>query len=160
MEGRGAGTKGLTRAQHLLEKRYKSLGLEPAGTNGYLQPFTVITGAQLKGKNEFVVLTGGEKHELKPKQDFVPFSFSSSGTQCTPPSSSPATASPPTNSITTTTPASTSKTKSWSSFAMSPHPSPRNGKQGMTRHAQLITKAINARNHGAKALVLVNGKLR
>ncbi len=29
----------------------------------------------------------------------------------------------------------------------------------MTRHAQLITKAINARNHGAKALVMVNGKL-
>ncbi len=29
----------------------------------------------------------------------------------------------------------------------------------MTRHSQLVTKAINARNHGAKALVLVNGKL-
>ena len=49
MEGRGAGTKGLTRAEHLIEKRYKSLGLEPAGTHSYLQPFTVITGAQLKG---------------------------------------------------------------------------------------------------------------
>ena len=33
------------------------------------------------------------------------------------------------------------------------------GNTGLTRHAQLITKAINARNHGAKALVLVNGKL-
>ena len=33
------------------------------------------------------------------------------------------------------------------------------GNAGLTRHAQLITKAINARNHGAKALVLVNGKL-
>ena len=49
MEGRGAGSEGLTRAEHLIEKRYKSLGLEPAGTNSYLQPFTVITGAQLKG---------------------------------------------------------------------------------------------------------------
>ena len=29
----------------------------------------------------------------------------------------------------------------------------------MTQHSQLVTKAINARNHGAKALVLVNGKL-
>ena len=61
MEGRGDGTKGLTRAQHLLEKRYRSLGLEPAGTNSsYVQPFTVITGAQLKGKNEFAVLTAGQ----------------------------------------------------------------------------------------------------
>jgi hypothetical protein len=33
------------------------------------------------------------------------------------------------------------------------------GNQGMTQHSQLVTKAINARNHGAKALVLVNGKL-
>ena len=90
MEGRGAGTKGLTRAEHLIEKRYKTLGLEPAGTNSYLQPFTVITGAQLKGKNSLAIATGGEKHasdkhelaksDLKVKQDFVPFSFSASGT--------------------------------------------------------------------------------
>src|SRR5262245_59592997 len=55
MEGRGDGTKGLTRAAHLIEQRYKSLGLEPAGTQGYYQPFTVITGAELKGKNRLVV---------------------------------------------------------------------------------------------------------
>ena len=30
---------------------------------------------------------------------------------------------------------------------------------GLTQHSQLVTKAINARNHGAKAVVLVNGKL-
>jgi len=35
----------------------------------------------------------------------------------------------------------------------------KSGNQGPTRHSQLITKAINARNHGAKGLVLVNGKL-
>ena len=58
MEGRGDGTKGLTRAANLIEKRFKSLGLEPAGTKSYLQPFTVITGAQLKGKNHFVVQAG------------------------------------------------------------------------------------------------------
>ena len=80
MEGRGNGTKGLTRARHLLEKRYKSLGLEPAGVNGsYLQPFSLITGAQLKGKNEFAVVAAGKKSDLKAKQDYVPFSFSSSG---------------------------------------------------------------------------------
>src|SRR4029077_6941512 len=33
------------------------------------------------------------------------------------------------------------------------------GHQGLTQHASLITKAINARNHGAKAMVIVNGKL-
>jgi Peptidase family M28/PDZ domain/PA domain len=33
------------------------------------------------------------------------------------------------------------------------------GDHGLTQHSQLITKAINARNHGAKAIVLINGKL-
>jgi len=33
------------------------------------------------------------------------------------------------------------------------------GHQGLTQHSQLITKAINARNHGAKAVVVLNGKL-
>jgi hypothetical protein len=35
----------------------------------------------------------------------------------------------------------------------------KSGNHGLTQHSQLITKVINARNHGAKALVLVNGKL-
>jgi len=59
MEGRGAGTKGLTRAEHLIVKRYKELGLEPAGVGGYTQPFSVITGAKLKSDNHFKVENGG-----------------------------------------------------------------------------------------------------
>ena len=158
MEGRGDGTKGLTRAEHLLVKRYQALGLEPAGTHGYLQPFNVITGAQLKGKNEFVVLVGGQKHILKAKQDFVPFSFSSSGSAHAP--------------LVFAGYGVTAdefhyddyagvdvKDKIVIVFRYEPPSFAEKGKQGMTRHAQLITKAINARNHGAKALVLVNGKL-
>src|ERR1700739_1054497 len=93
MEARGDGTKGLTRAAHLIEQRHKSLGLEPAGTEGFYQPFTVITGAELKGNNQLVVrgvppdvaIKSGSKTELKPNQhyvlhkDYVPFSFSASG---------------------------------------------------------------------------------
>src|SRR5579864_2020421 len=70
MEGRGAGTKGLTRAEHLIEKRYKELGLQPAGVNGYAQAFTVITGARLKSDNHFVVQAADGKKELKINQDF------------------------------------------------------------------------------------------
>jgi hypothetical protein len=84
MEGRGDGTKGLTHARDLLVKRYKELGLKPAGTNGYLQAFSVITGAKLKSDNRLVVENGSEKKELKLSQDFVPFSFSSSGTVSAP----------------------------------------------------------------------------
>ena len=164
MEGRGAGSKGLTRAEHLIEKRYKSLGIEPAGTNSYLQPFTVITGAQLKGKNNFVVLTGDQKRELKAKQDFVPFSFSASGSARGP--------------LVFAGYGISADEFHYDDYAgidvkdkivvvMRYEPPSFAGKGGnpattnqvMTQHSQLVTKAINARNHGAKALVLVNGKL-
>jgi hypothetical protein len=164
MEGRGAGTKGLTRAEHLIEKRYKSLGLEPAGTNSYLQPFTVITGAQLKGKNNFAVLKGGQKQELKPKQDFVPFSFSASGSARAP--------------LVFAGYGISADEFQYDDYAgidvkdkivvVLRYEPPSFGAKGgshaatnqvMTQHSQLVTKAINARNHGAKALVLVNGKL-
>ena len=159
MEGRGAGTKGITRAEHLIEKRYKSLGLEPAGTDSYLQPFTVITGAQLKGKNSFAVLTGDHKRELKAKQDFVPFSFSASGSAH--------------GAMVFAGYGVTAEEFQYDDYARidvkdkivvvlryePPSFAVKGGNQGMTQHSQLVTKAINARNHGAKALVLVNGKL-
>src|SRR5271157_2433059 len=65
MEGRGAGTKGLARAEHLIEKRYKELHLEPAGVNGYQQAFSVITGARLKSDNHLKVENAGAKTDLK-----------------------------------------------------------------------------------------------
>src|SRR5579859_647714 len=42
-EGRGDDTKGIEVATKMLEDRYKSLGLVPAGTNGYRQAFSVVT---------------------------------------------------------------------------------------------------------------------
>jgi Peptidase family M28/PDZ domain/PA domain len=159
MEGRGAGTKGLTRAQHLIEKRYKTLGLAPAGTHSYLQPFTVITGAQLKGRNNLALLSGEHKHELKAKQDFVPFSFSASGAAR--------------GQLVFAGYGVTAEESHYDDYAgidvkdkivvvmryEPPSFAIQGGNHGMTQHSQLVTKAINARNHGAKALILVNGKL-
>src|SRR5216683_3243334 len=79
MEGRGAGTKGIVRAADLIEQRYRSLGLQPAGSKSYFQPFTVITGAKLKEGNRLEVEDGKSKQGLKLNLDFVPFSFSASG---------------------------------------------------------------------------------
>jgi len=62
----------------------------------------VITGAQLKGRT-ISWLRVREKHQLKAKQDFVPYSFSAQDRRAAL-SCLPATASPPANFITTTTP--------------------------------------------------------
>ena len=85
MEGRGPGTKGLARASQYLEQRYKTLGLQPAGTDGYRQPFTVTTGAKLKSDNETDRRRRREEDSRSQiNQDFVPISFSSSGSLTAP----------------------------------------------------------------------------
>jgi len=159
MEGRGDGTKGLTRAEHVLVDRYKSCGLEPAGTNGYLQPFTVSTGAKLKGKNHLLVQNGDTKSSLKLNLDYVPFSFSSSGTVSAP--------------LLFAGYGVTAEEFGYDDYAgldakdkivvvLRYEPTgfaAKSGNQGLTTHAQLVTKAINARNHSAKGMILVNGKL-
>jgi aminopeptidase YwaD len=159
MEGRGAGSKGLVRAEHLIEKRYKELHIEPAGVNGYAQPFTVITGARLKSDNHFAVQAATGKKDLRINEDFVPFSFSSSA-QVTGP-------------LIFVGYGATAEEFQYDDYASldvkdkivvvlryePPSFAQKSGNNGMTQHSQLITKAINARNRGAKAVVVVNGKL-
>ncbi len=159
MEGRGAGTKGLTRAEHLIKKRYKELGLQPAGVNGYAQAFTVVTGARLKSDNHFSVQSAEGKKNLKVDQDFVPFSFSSSSEVEGP--------------IVFVGYGASADEFNYDDYAglevkdkivvvLRYEPSgfaKKSGNHGLTQHSQVITKAINARNHGAKAVVVINGKL-
>jgi hypothetical protein len=159
MEGRGAGTKGLAKATKYIEHRYKSLALQPAGTNGYLQPISVTTGAKLKSDNQFIVEEGGKKQALTLNQDFVPVSFSSSGSL--------------TAAVVFAGYGASADEFGYDDYAgldvkdkivMVLRYEPeifgvKSGQHGLTQHSQLITKAINARNHGAKALVVINGKL-
>lgn len=159
MEGRGAGTKGIARAAKMLEERYKRLGLEPAGTNGFFQPFTVTTGAALKSDNFVSVKSSGSKAELRLHEDFVPFSFSSSGAAegemifVGYGATAPEFAYDDYAGI-------DAKDKIVVMLRYEPESfAEKSGRNGLTQHSQLITKAINARNHGAKAVILVNGKL-
>jgi hypothetical protein len=159
MEGRGDGTPGLTRAATLIEQRFRTLGLQPAGKNSYRQPFTVITGAKLKENNRLEVLNGAAKKELKLNQDFVPFSFSSSGEISGP--------------VVFAGYGASATEFGYDDYAhldvkdeivvvLRYEPagfSAKSAHGGLTEHSQLITKAINARNHGAKAVLVVNGKL-
>jgi hypothetical protein len=159
MEGRGAGTKGIERAANLIEQRYRSLGLQPAGAKSFFQPFTVITGATLKEGNRLEVEDGKSKQGLKLDQDFVPFSFSASGEVAGP--------------VVFAGYGATAPEFGYDDYAhldvkgkivviLRYEPAgfaAKSGNAGLTQHSQLITKAINARNHGAKAVILVNGKL-
>jgi hypothetical protein len=157
MEGRGDGTPGLARAARLLEDEYQRLGLQPAGTQGFFQAFQVTTGAKLAGKNEIIEQNGGTQKELKLNEDFVPLSFSSSGQVSSP--------------VVFAGYGVTAPEFGYDDYAgldvngkivvmLRYEPAgfaARTGNQGMTRHAALVTKAINARNHGAAGVIIVNG---
>src|SRR5438132_1417619 len=164
MEGRGAGTKGLTRAAHLIEQRYKSLGLQPTGKNGFFQPFDVITGAQLRPGNELAKYVQGvdslhARETFKLNEDFVPLSFSANGSV----SSSAVFAG-----YGITAPEfgyddyAELNVKDGIVVVLRKEPpglAKKSGSSEPTLHAGLVTKAINARNHGAKAIIFLNGIL-
>src|SRR5579863_5303371 len=159
MEGRGAGTKGIELAANMIEQRYRSLGLQPAGTKSFFQPFTVITGAKLKEGNRLEVQDGTSKQGLKLDQDFVPFSFSASGEADGPVAFAGYGVTAPEFGYDDYTHLDV-KDKIVILLRYEPAGfAARSGNAGLTQHSQLITKAINARNHGAKAVILVNGKL-
>ena len=171
MEGRGDGTKGLSLAAHLIEGRFKQLYLKPAGTHGFYQPFDVITGQRLKPGNtvraEYAVPNappGGE--ELKLGEDFVPLNMSSSGHASAPLVFAGYGITAPEHDYDDYAGIDV-KGKIVLAFLDEPpnfvpkptgdaHASP---VPALTHHAYLITKAINARNHGASALILINRKM-
>ncbi|HVP42592.1 MAG TPA: M28 family peptidase [Terriglobales bacterium] len=160
MEGRGAGTEGLARAAQYIENEFKRLKLQPAGVNGtYRQPFTVTTGAKLRGKNQLLVQENGKDQALTLEQDYIPLSFSSVGEVSGPLVFAGYGAS-----------ADEFGYDDYLHFdaqdklvvVLRYEPAKfeeKSGKQGKTHHSHLITKAINAKMHGAKAVLLVNGKL-
>jgi hypothetical protein len=80
MEGRGDGTKGLTLAEHLIVERYKSLGLEPAGSKSYLQSFRVVTGRKIQGGTKMSGhANGGKVESYAVRDDYTPLNFSATG---------------------------------------------------------------------------------
>jgi hypothetical protein len=160
MEGRGDGTRGLTLAERLIVERYKSLGLEPAGSKGYLQSFRVVTGRKIQGGTKMSGHANGGKIEMYVlREDFVPLSFSSSGNAKA--------------SLVFAGYGITAPEFSYDDFhdadvsdkivlVLRGEPEALVQKAtsgGHTTHASLISKAINAKNHGAAALIVVSGKL-
>jgi len=161
-EGRGAGTEGLERAAAYITQQFEAVGLKPAGADGsYLQALVVTTGAELRANNRLVVETDEGTTTLTAGETYTPLSFSSVGTVSGPVAFAGYGASADEFEyddyvhfdvedkivvVLRYEPPSFAKEKN------GPH-------RSITHHSRLITKAINARSRGAKAVVLVNGKL-
>jgi hypothetical protein len=160
MEGRGAGTRGLDRARQYLEREFKRLGLEPKGEGGsYRQPFQVTTGARLRGDNRLSVVLEGKEHKLKLREDFIPLSFSAVDSVAGPVVFAGYGASAEEFGYDDYTHLDVKDKIVIVLRGEPPMFQEKSGRQGPTHHSHLITKAINARTRGAKAVILVNGAL-
>ena len=77
LEGRRTGTMGEVLAMEYISSQFENYHLQSAGTNGYIQEFSIDEGKQMtENKNYFVV--NGDSMELK--KDFFPLAFSANAT--------------------------------------------------------------------------------
>ena len=154
MRGRGNGSPELEAAAEYVAAQFRIRGLQPAGENGsYFQTLEIITDAEIGGGNELVLGTDA----LRFDEDFRPMRFS--------------TALEVTAPLVFVGYGITAPEMHWDDYrgvdvtdkivvAFRHEPQEMdadslfNGTE-MTRHASFMNKTINAKQHGAKAIILV-----
>jgi hypothetical protein len=159
VKGRGNGMPGLERAAKYIAREFKAAGLELAGDRGtYFQRFVMTTGVNLKGKNSLAFRTAAGEKRLVLKQDYVPISFSATGKFEAPLAFAGYGITAPDyhyddyagldvkGKVVIVLRHEPQENDEKSVFA---------GKES-TPHSEIRSKAINARNHGAVAMILVN----
>jgi aminopeptidase YwaD len=78
LQGRRAGTTFADQAAGYIEKEFRSYGLKPASSAGFLQPFTFVSAVKLGEQNSFTLNASSGARSLKVGDEFMPLAFSSS----------------------------------------------------------------------------------
>lgn len=158
LKGRATGSPELEKAAQYIEKQFASFGVKPVPGSGYEQEFEATLGARLSGTNQFTATVEGKRESLPLNRSFVPFSFSSTGTAAAP--------------VVFVGYGITAKEYNYDDYAgvdvkdkfvlMLRHEPQENdaasifaGKEN-SPHATFVNKAINAKNHGARGVIIVN----
>lgn len=158
MKGRLTGTPELEKAAKFLAARYEKLGIPPAGGKSYFQWYDVTTNARMGKGNALKWTATGQTHTLEPEKDFVPFNFSMNGNVA--------------GKVVFAGYGITAPEYHYDDYAgidakdkvvMILRHEPQefddksvfNGKV-YTRHAQMEAKAVNAKFHGARAVIFVS----
>ncbi len=79
LAGREAGEPGADSAASYIARLFGSSGLEPLGTDGYLQPFRITTTISIAADSRLVLRSARGSIELELFKDWVPFNFSAAG---------------------------------------------------------------------------------
>ncbi len=162
MKGRAAGTPELDRAARFIADRFKAAGLAPGAGKSFFQRFRVTVGAEMGKRNAARFRVGAAAGTpLEPGRDFIPLNFSESGEASLP--------------VVFAGYGITAPEFHYDDYAhldasgkavivLRHEPQEDDPKsvfdgRDLTPHSQIVNKAINARNHGAKAMILVNDPL-
>lgn len=158
MKGRGSGTPEVDRAADYIAGVFKKAGLEPAFGKSYFQTFKVTVGAGLGQKNSASATLPSGPQTLQLNTDYVPLNFSDNGQEKL--------------ALAFTGFGITANEHQYDDYlhmdvsgkaviVLRHEPQEENPQSvfagtELTTHSQIVNKAINARNHGARAMILVN----
>lgn len=158
LKGRGTGTPELDRAARYIASEFRKAGLEPGVGKSFFQEFRVTVGAELGKKNRAAIQRGTGTAEVRLNKDYVPLNFSDTGE-----------ASVPLVFCGYGISADEYRyddylhldVKDRAVIVLRQEPQKNDEKSVFdgrqpTQHSQIVSKAINARNHGARVLILVN----
>ncbi len=160
MRGRATGSPELEKAAAYIARQFKADGLQPVDGKSYLQAFQVTTSARLGPNNRFEFTEGGKITKLKPDEEFIPFNFSSKAKVS--------------GSVVFVGYGITAHEYNYDDYAgvdvkgklallLRHEPQEFDEKsifagKVYTEHAQFFSKVVNAKNHGAIGVILINDR--
>ncbi|HEU5020961.1 MAG TPA: hypothetical protein VFT60_03695, partial [Bryobacteraceae bacterium] len=156
MRGRADGSPELEKAAKYIEDQFRADGLKPVAKT-YLQPFEITASAQLGANNKLEATWNGDVESLEPDADFVPSNFSASAKTS--------------GSAVFAGYGITAPEYNYDDYAgidargkfvivLAHEPQEFDAKSVFegkvyTDHSETYTKAVNARRHGARGVILV-----
>jgi Peptidase family M28/PDZ domain/PA domain len=160
MRGRATGSPELEKAAAYIAKQFKADGLQSVDGKSYLQAFPVTTNAKLGPDNHFEYSEGGKITALKFDDEFIPFNFSSRAKAS--------------GSVVFVGYGITAREYNYDDYAgvdvkgklaliLRHEPQEFDEKSVFagkvyTEHSQFFSKVVNAKNHGAKGVILINDR--
>src|SRR5579871_748021 len=158
LRGRASGSPELEKAAAYLRDHFKALNLKPLSGDSYYQDLEITTSAKLGARNEVSYWSGFDRRPLHAQQDFIPLNLSSAGDVS--------------GDVVFAGFGITAPEYNYDDYAgidvkdkivvvMRHEPQEFDEKSVFegkvyTSHAQISSKATNAKLHGAKAVILVN----
>lgn len=159
LKGRATGSPELEAAARYIQQQFREFGVKPIPGNTYEQEFQANIGSRLASNNQLRTNLGGHLETLSANKGFIPFAFSATGVGAPAP-------------VVFAGYGITAADQKYDDYAgldvkdkyvliLRHEPqetdakSPFNGKE-TTQHATFANKAVNAKMHGARGVILIN----